>query len=311
MSTLATRQLATPITIADRLILVWDRIKRPFFYAILISWAVIALLPFYFSLVFAFKPVPNSYDPPLFWPIPFTLDNFRTVVQSFDLFPRWLLNSAIVSISVTVMRTLFAAMGGYAFARMEFPGKNTLFIAMLVTMMIPAQVVMLPKFIIIGPGIVRDLRIAGVHIPTGFRLLDSLAGVMLHDLVTAFAVFMMTQYFKSIPKELEEAAMIDGLGRFGIFFRIILPISQTHLLTLALLTFQGVWNEFLMPLLILRTPENFTLPIGLLWFKNEYYTLYSIVLAGSLFNTLPVVILFFLFQRYFVQGIAATGLKDI
>jgi len=202
-------------------------------------------------------------------------------------------------------------MGGYAFARMEFPGKNWLFIAMLVTMMIPGQVVMLPKFIILGPGVIRDLEIAGVNIPTGFRLLDSLAGVMLHDLVTAFAVFMMTQYFKGIPKELEEAAMIDGLGRFGIFFRIILPISQTHLLTLALLTFQGVWNEFLMPLLILRSPENFTLPIGLLWFKNEYYTLYSIVLAGSLFNTLPVIILFFLFQRYFVQGIAATGLKDI
>lgn len=311
MNTAASRPSATTATTSDRIVILWERIKVPLFYAILILWALVAILPFYFSLVFSLKPVVNSYDPPLFWPTPFTLENFRTVIQSFELFPRWLLNSAGVSVSVTAMRTLFAAMGGYAFARMEFPGKSVLFIAMLVTMMIPVQVVMLPKFIIIGPGVIRDFEVAGVEIPTGFGLLDTLAGVMLHDLVTAFAVFMMTQYFKSIPKELEEAAMIDGLGRFGTFFRIILPISQTHLLTLALLTFQGVWNEFLMPLLILRTPENFTLPIGLLWFSNEYYTLYSIVLAGSLFNTLPIVILFFLFQRYFVQGIAATGLKDI
>jgi multiple sugar transport system permease protein len=311
MSAAVTPSLAKPPSRTERILSVWERINRPIFYGILILWALIALAPFYFTLVFSLKPVAASYEPPLFWPSPFTLDNFRTVIQSFELFPRWLINSTIVSVTVTVLRVLFAAMAGYAFARIEFPAKNLLFSAMLISMMIPAQVTLIPKYIIIGPGLVRDLEIAGINIPTGFGLLNTLPGVMLHDLVTAFAVFMMTQFFKSLPRELEEAAMIDGLGRFGIFFRIVLPISQTHLLTLALLTFQGVWNEFLMPLVILRSPENFTLPIGLQWFQGEYYTLYSIVLAGSLFNTIPILILFFLFQRYFVQGIASTGLKDI
>ena len=103
---------------------------------------------------------------------------------------------------------------------------------------------------------------------------------------------------------------MDGSGRWGTFFRIVLPISQTQLVTLALLTFQGEWNRFLEPLVILRSPENFTLPLGLQWFRGEYYTLYSVVLAGSLFNTLPILVLFFLFQRYFIQGIATTGSKE-
>ncbi|MBI3286801.1 MAG: carbohydrate ABC transporter permease, partial [Chloroflexi bacterium] len=102
-----------------------------------------------------------------------------------------------------------------------------------------------------------------------------------------------------------------GASRFGVFFRVILPISQTALITLALFTFQGTWNEFLWPLIVLRTPSNFTLPLGLQWFRGEYYTLYSIVLAGSLFNSLPIIILFFVFQRYFVRGIAYTGLKGV
>lgn len=289
----------------------WERINRPLYYGILLIWAVIALVPLYFTLVFSFKPVKNAYDLPLFWPTPFTLENYRTIIQSFDLFPRWVLNSAVVSGTMTFFRVLFCAMGGYAFARLKFPFKNTLFISLLVTMMLPPQVLLIPHFLVIGPGVIWDLTIAGVDIPTGFGLLDSLGGVILPGIVQAFGVFMMTQYYKSIPKELEEAAMLDGLSRLGIFFRVVLPISKTQLLTLALLTFQGTWNEFLWPLIVLRTPSNFTLPIGLQWFKGEYYTLYSVVLAGSLFNTLPILILFFIFQRYFVRGIATTGLKGI
>jgi len=135
--------------------------------------------------------------------------------------------------------------------------------------------------------------------------------VILSGITSAFGVFMMTQFYKSIPVELEEAALIDGANRFQIFFRIILPISRTALITLALFTFQGSWNEFMWPLLVLQTPEKFTLPIGLQWFKSEYYALYSIVLAGSLFNSLPIIILFFLFQRYFIRSIAITGLKGV
>jgi len=310
MNTMSQARPLTP-TLADRLVVLYDRIKTPLFYLILILWSIVCVAPLYFTLVFSLKPVANAYDPPLFWPIPFTLDNFRDVVTALPLFPRWLLNSMIVSFVVTVLRVLFCAMGGYAFARMDFPLKGLLFNLMLISMMIPGQVTLIPSFLVVGPGIIRGgLKIGDITIPTGFGLIDNLGGVILPGIATAFGVFMMTQFYKNLPRELEEAAMIDGLGRWGIFFRIVLPISQTQLLTLALLTFQGEWNAFMWPLVILRTPENFTLPLGLNWFRGEYYTLISKVLAGSLFNTLPILILFFLFQRYFVQSIAGTGLKE-
>ena len=120
----------------------------------------------------------------------------------------------------------------------------------------------------------------------------------------------MTQFYKNLPRELEEAAMIDGAGWFTIFFRIVLPISRPALLTLALFTFQGEWNAFMWPLIVLNSPEKFTLPLGLSWFKGEYYTVYSVVLAGSMFNSVPILLLFFLFQGYFTRGIALTGLRE-
>jgi multiple sugar transport system permease protein len=289
----------------------WERFKNPVFYVVLLLWAVLCLAPLYFTLVFSLKPVENAYTPPLWWPTPFTLKNYETVLTSFDLFPRWLTNSAIISVVTTGLRVLFCAMAGYAFARLDFPFKGFLFNAMLISMMMPGVVTLIPKFLIIGPGVVRGgLELGGLTIPTGFNLLNRLEGVILPHMVDAFGVFMMTQFYKSFPKELEEAAEMDGTSRWGMFFRIVLPISQTQLLTLALLTFQGEWNRFMEPLLILRTPENFTLPIGLQWFRGEYYTLYSVILAGSLFNTLPILVLFFAFQKYFVQSIASAGSKE-
>ncbi|MDW8326189.1 MAG: carbohydrate ABC transporter permease [Anaerolineales bacterium] len=308
---MATIARPLPATGQDQLYAVWERIRAPFFYTILIIWTIFCLAPLYFTLVFSLKPVENAYTPPIYWPTPFTLDNYRTVLQSFELFPRWIANSVIVSIVTTIARVIFCAMAGYAFARMEFPGKNLLFGAMLVSMMMPGVVTLIPKFLIIGPGVVRGgLELGPFTIPTGFGLIDRLEGVILPGIVDAFGVFMMTQFYKSFPKELEEAAEMDGTGRWGTFFRIVLPISQTQLLTLGLLTFQGAWNDFMWPLLVLRTPENFTLPIGLQWFRGEYFTLYSIILAGSLFNTLPILVLFFAFQKYFVQSIATSGSKE-
>jgi len=299
------------LTTGDRFYLLWERLKAPFFYTILITWGILCLAPLYFTLVFSLKPVENAYTAPLWFPIPFTLDNYRTVLQSFDLFPRWLMNSVVISVVTTILRVLFCAMAGYAFARLEFPFKNLLFNAMLVSMMMPGVVTLIPKFLIIGPGIIKGgLHLGALTLPTGFNMIDKLEGVILPHMVDAFGVFMMTQFYKSFPKELEEAAAMDGTGRFGTFFRIVLPISQTQLLTLALLTFQGEWNRFMEPLLILRTPENFTLPIGLQWFRGEYYTLYSIILAGSLFNTIPILVLFFAFQKYFIQSIATSGSKE-
>lgn len=308
---MATIARPMPAAGGDRLYAVWERIRAPFFYAILIVWSILCLAPLYFTLVFSLKPVEFAYTPPIYWPTPFTLDNYVTVLQSFELFPRWIGNSVIVSLATTLARVIFCAMAGYAFARMQFPGKNLLFGAMLLSMMMPGVVTLIPKFLIIGPGVVRGgLELGPLTIPTGFGLIDNLGGVILPGIVDAFGVFMMTQFYKSFPKELEEAAEMDGTSRWGTFFRIVLPISQTQLLTLGLLTFQGSWNDFMWPLLVLRTPEMFTLPIGLQWFRGEYFTLYSIILAGSLFNTLPILVLFFAFQKYFVQSVASTGSKE-
>jgi multiple sugar transport system permease protein len=298
-------------TFRQRFSSIWLRIKSPFFYIVLIFWALVCLAPLYFTLVFSLKPIANSYSPPIWWPIPFTLDNFRTVFTSFNLFPRWVLNSAVIAVAITLLRVLFCSMAGYAFARIEFPYKNFLFSALLVSMMLPGVVTLIPKFLLVGPGFIKGgIHIGSLTIPTGFFLIDKLGGVILPSFVDAFGVFMMTQFYKSFPKELEEAAIIDGNSRWGIFFRIVLPISQTQLLTLGLLAFQGVWNDFMFPLIVLRSPQNFTLPLGLQWFKGEYYTQYSTVLAGSLFNTIPILILFFAFQRYFMQSIATTGSKE-
>jgi len=286
-------------------------LRSPVFYGILITWGIICLAPLYFTLVYSLKPVANVYTSPIWLPIPFTLENYRTILESTQLFPRWLFNSAFIAISVTIMRVLFCAMAGYGFARIEFPHKKFWFTATLISMMLPGVVTLIPKFLIVGPGIVKGgLHVGSLTIPTGFGLIDKLGGVILPTAIEAFGVFMMTQFYKSFPRELEEAATMDGSGRWGTFFRIVLPISQTQLVTLALLTFQGEWNRFMEPLLILRSPEHFTLPLGLQWFRGEYYTLYSVVLAGSLFNTLPILVLFFLFQRYFIQSIATTGSKE-
>lgn len=299
------------ITFRERLLAVWPRIKNPFFYVVLIFWSLICLAPLYFTLVFSLKPIANSYSPPIWYPTPFTLDNFKTVISTFNLFPRWVANSAIISITVTLLRVLFCSMAGYAFARIEFPLKKILFNALLISMMMPGVVTLIPQFLLVGPGFIKGgIHLGSLTLPTGFGLIDKLGGVILPTFVDAFGVFMMTQFYKSFPKELEEAAIIDGTSRWGLFFRIVLPVSQTQLLTLGLLAFQGMWNSFLFPLIVLRSPLNFTLPIGLQWFKGEYYTQYSTVLAGSLFNTIPILILFFAFQRYFMQSIATTGSKE-
>jgi multiple sugar transport system permease protein len=290
---------------------VWSRIKTPFFYIVLLFWTFICLAPLYFTLVYSLKPVANSYTPPIWWPTPFTLENFKTVISTFNLFPRWIANSAIVAVTSSLLRVLFCSMAGYAFARIEFPGRKILFNALLISMMMPGVVTLIPQFLVVGPGFIKGgLHLGSLTIPTGFGLIDKLGGVILPSFVDAFGVFMMTQFYKSFPKELEEAAIIDGNSRWGTFFRIVLPVSQTQLLTLGLLAFQGLWNSFMFPLIILRSPQNFTLPLGLQWFKGEYYTLYSTVLAGSLFNTIPILVLFFAFQRYFMQSIATTGSKE-
>lgn len=276
----------------------WDRIKIPVFYSLLILWTLVAILPYWLTVVFSFMPKTAIYDPPRLWPSPFSLENYRAVLTAFDEFPLWLRNSFFFAGAAMVLRVLFASMAGYAFARMRFPGRGFLFTLILGSMMLPGVAMLVPQYWMAVKW---------------FKIVDTLAGLIViwTGANFAFGVFMMTQFFKQVPWDLEEAAFIDGAGWFTTFFRVVLPLARPALLALGIFSFQGSWNEFMLSLVLLQTPEKFTLPLGLAMFRFQYYAIYSNVLAGSLFNSLPIMIIFFIFQRYFVQGIAYTGLKGV
>ncbi len=288
---------ARPVVRAEAMPL-WDRIKIPLFYALLLLWTLIAVLPYWLTVVFSFMPKTAIFDPPRLWPSPFTLENYRAVLTAFDEFPLWLRNSLVFALAATILRVLFSSMAGYAFARMRFPGRGLLFTLILGSMMLPGVAMIVPQYWMAVKW---------------FKMVDTLHGLIViwTGANFAFGVFMMTQFFKQFPRDLEEAAFIDGAGWFTTFFRVVLPLARPALLALAIFSFQGSWNDFFLSLVLLQTPDNFTLPLGLAMFRFQYYAIYSNVLAGSMFNSVPIMIIFFVFQRYFVQGIAYTGLKGV
>ncbi len=210
--------------------------------------------------------------------------------------PRWVLNTAFVAVAVTVLHLVFDSMAGYALARLRFPGSRFMFFLILGILMIPGIVLLLPRFIILKE----------------IGLLNSYPALILPFAASLFGVFLMKQFFETVPKEIEEAAMVDGASRFGIFFRIVLPISTPALTALAIFSFQGMWNEFLQVLLLVAPrSELWTLPLGMAFLRGEVgeNLRWHSFLAGSVITTLPLVLIFFAFQRYFVEGISYTGLK--
>lgn len=198
-------------------------------------------------------------------------------------------------------------MAGFALARLKFRGKNTIFLLMLFSMMIPAQVTFISNYLVLRDGVFGLSRIFGVN-----TLLNSYSGLIVSGLVSASSVFIMKQFFEGLSSSLEEAARIDGASTYQILFRIFLPLAKPALGALTILTIQGVWNEFFWPLVVLTSPQDrFTLTIGLLSFRRMYGVAFDWgpILAGSVISALPLVVLFVVFQRYFVEGISFTGVK--
>ncbi|GBF12318.1 MAG: carbohydrate ABC transporter permease [Tepidibacillus sp.] len=270
------------------------RFSKIFLYAILILYAVVTVLPFLWALSSSFKPLSEILEGSMnFVPKNFTFDNYRQIFVEQALFPRWLLNSVIIGVVGTSLNLLFNSMAGYALARLSFPGKNSLFILILAVLMIPAQVTMIPNYLI--------LKTLG--------WLNSYQGLIVPGMVNATFIFMMRQFFINFPKELEEAAAIDGLSRFGTFFRIVLPLARPALAAQAIFVFMGFWNNFMGPLVILSDQEMFTLPIGLNTFKDQYVSYWNLIMAASMVFTLPVLVIYAFFNRYFIKGITFTGGK--
>lgn len=272
--------------------------KEALFYIILVLYSILTALPFVWSFLTSFKTLPESekFPPtgiPLHWTAQAWTGPYGVLTQGH--FPRWFLNSIIVAALVMLGNLFFDSLAGYAFARMRFPGRTALFYLILGTMMIPAAMTLVPIYIIL-------IKIPGSWINT-------YQGLSVPFMVTAFGIFLMRQFFLSLPVELEEAARVDGLSRFGIYWRIALPLAKPALATLAVLQFQGNWDSFLMPSFIVSTSDMYTLPVGLANYSFAYQTFWPQVMAGSMIVILPILALYLFVQRYFIEGVASTGIK--
>ncbi|AGT31263.1 sugar ABC transporter permease [Geobacillus genomosp. 3] len=270
------------------------RIGKALLYVVLIIYAIITLIPFLWALSSSFKTLEEIVSGTMsIVPKQFTLDNYKQIFVEQELFPRWLLNSVIIAAAVTVLNLLFNSMAGYALARLQFPGRKPLFLIILAVLMIPAQVTMIPNYLILKQ----------------LGWLNSYQGMIVPTMINATFIFMMRQFFINFPKELEEAAELDGLGRLGIFFRIVLPLARPALAAQAIFVFMSSWNDFMRPLIILSDPQLFTLPLGLNSFKGQYISYWNYIMAASMVFTLPVLIIYAFFNRYFIKGISFTGGK--
>lgn len=269
-------------------------IGKSILYSFLVLYAIVTLIPFLWALSSSFKTLEEIVSGGIsFLPKEFTLENYKQIFIQEELFPRWLFNSVVIAVSVTMLNILFNSMAGYALARLSFPGKKSLFIMILAVLMIPVQVTMIPNYLIL-----KELG-----------WLNSYQGMIVPTMVNATFIFMMRQFFINFPKELEEAAALDGLGRIGTFFRIVLPLAKPAMAAQAIFVFMGAWNDFLRPLIILSDPQLFTLPLGLNSFKGQYISYWNYIMAASMVFTLPVLVIYAFFNRYFIKGITFTGGK--
>ena len=264
-------------------------------YALLFLLALSFLYPFLLSVMTSLKTLSDiAASPVSLIPEEIVLEGYARM-QNLNV-ERWMFNSAFVALAITLGNVLFASMAGYALARIPFPGSNLLFLSILGTMMIPAIVLLIPMFIVLKQ----------------LAFIDTYQGLILPKVATAFGIFLMKQFFESIPREMEEAARIDGANRFQMFFRVILPLARPALVALIIFTFQGAWNDFMFPLIVISVNQDlYTLPLGLAILRGGLgeNLQWNAILAGSLVTTLPMALVFLFFQRYFIEGISYGGLK--
>jgi multiple sugar transport system permease protein len=267
--------------------------KKTALYLVLALIGITMVLPFVWMVSTSLKEEGSVFTvKPEFIPKPAVFKNYATVWNSLP-FGRFFGNSLFVAISITIGQVLTSSLAAYSFARLDFPGRDKLFLVYLGTLMIPAHVTMIPMF-----AFIRNLG-----------WIDTYKALILPAMFTAYGTFMLRQFFLTIPKELEEAALIDGCSHFGIYWHIILPLSMPALATLSTFTFLGTWNDFLWPLVVTISNDKKTLPVGLATLQGQYNTDWTILMAGSVIVILPVLILFILNQRFFVKGITMTGIK--
>lgn len=270
-------------------------LTKVLFYAIMMMVAVYTIGPFIWAVSTAFKgPEENVYAfPPRIIPEQPTLNNFITAWNRVPYFGQYFINSLVIAAGSIVVNIVASSMAGDAVARLQFPGRSLAFWVILSTMMIPFQVVMIPLFLVV-------LRLG---------LLNTHLGVILPTAVTAFAIFLFRQAFLKLPKELEDAARIDGCSEWAVYWRIMLPLTKPTIATMVIFTFVSSWGEFLWPLIVLRSPRMYTVAVGLAYLQSQFSANLRWIMAGSVLATIPVLVVFLAFQRVFIQGATAGALK--
>jgi multiple sugar transport system permease protein len=270
----------------------FERTRTIVVYTLLFGIALLYFVPFLWMLSTSFKTLPETASFSLLPKHP-TLQAYRDVFSTFH-FARYAANSVGLALTVACLNVFLCSLAGYAFARLRFPGREVLFILVLVTLMIPDQLRLVPIFVMF----------------TKWHLLGHYHGYVLIKLASAAQLFLMRQYFLTIPRDLEEAAKLDGAGYFKTFWKVMLPLAGPAIAAIAILEFEGTWNDFFWPLIIFNTaPSHFTLPIGIFAFRSEFQTLWPQLMAASVIAIAPIVLIYIFFQRYFVAGVASAGVK--
>ncbi len=268
-------------------------IKKVFLYAALIFMAFIMLVPFAWMISASLKLEKDVFSFPIVWiPKDPQWHNYVEIWQKVPLLTGFY-NSTKLTVCVTVLQLLTSSFAAYAFAKLEFPGRNTIFMMYVMTIAIPWQVYMVPQFVMM----------------TNFGLTDSHLGLILMHAFTATGVFMIRQFFMGIPNELLEAARIDGLSEYGIWLKIMLPLSKPAMATLCITSFVFEWNDFMGPLIYLATNSKRTIQLMLRMFNTQYSSNYALIMAAATVALIPVFILFVFLQKYFVEGVATSGIK--
>lgn len=230
--------------------------------------------------------------PPSLWPAGIDLGGYDYVLGN-AMFPRWFANSSVVAVTAVLSNLVLGSLGGYAFARMRFAGSRLLLGLMLATMVIPFQLTMIPTFLVMK----------------NLGLIDTLGALIVPSLVTPFAVFLFRQFFLALPRELEEAAWIDGCSRLRVLYSVVLPLARPALATVAVLTFLTTWNDLTWPLIAINHDTQYTLQLGLTTFQGQHHNRWSAIMAGNVITVLPVLVAFLFAQKTFIQSLTSSGLK--
>jgi multiple sugar transport system permease protein len=270
------------------------RARRIFGYAVLIVAAIGLFAPFVWMITSSLKTSNEVFSIPVTWfPEIFVWNNYVEIWTRSNMLT-WIRNTLFLSMVVTFLQVLTGSFAAYGFARIKFPGRDALFLLYVGTIAVPWQSYMIPQFILMSE----------------FRLTNTLWAIVLLQAFGAFGVFLMKQFYETVPEELSEAARIDGLSEYGIWRRIMVPLSIPALASLALLTFVNTWNDYLGPLIYLRNPDLWTVQLGLKSFvSNLYDTNYALLFAGLCISIVPIAVIFLLGQKYFVEGLATSGMK--